>query len=138
MRIFTFLLVTFFTWVVSSTAFSQNAEALPESIAKKLPGCSFQIQQILSSHDGKYMSVSGLRKCEDVVYQEESIYKMGTSLNSNICNTFLTENMKPVKTKWIGDKLYVYQSQHKKAILKETKVFGSVDVVYDNDIKSFY
>jgi len=84
------------------------------------------------------MAVSGLRNCKSVVYQEVSIYQTGTSLNSKICNTFLTENMKPIKAKWIGDKLYIYQPQHKKAILKETKVFGSVDVVYDNDVKSFY
>jgi hypothetical protein len=138
MRIFTFSLFLFFMLIEAPASFSQNAEALPQSIANKLPECSFQIQGIQSSHDGKYMAVSGLRKCNDVIYQEVSIYKSGTSLNSKICNTFLTENMKPIKSKWIGDKLYIYQAQHKKAILKETKVFGAVDVVYDNDVKSFY
>lgn len=116
----------------------KNTHALPESLAETLANCSFQIEQILPSHDNQYLALSGIRKCSDKSYREVMLLPSGSWINNTSTNTFLTENTAPVEIKWIGEKLYVYQPHMKKVLLKNELVFDKVVVVYFRKKKSFY
>jgi hypothetical protein len=132
---FNFVFVFLFIY---SVLFGQSNTLLPDSIALLLDDCPFQIEQIISSKYKNAIAVSGLRNCKNVVFREVTVYKKGGSLNSKLCNTFLTTNTEPVKMKWQNGILYIYQHQYQKAILKETTVMDDIQVIYPDDEKSFY
>jgi hypothetical protein len=131
-----FIFLFFVAWINASS--QNNTPALPDDFLAKLSKCSFQIQEILNSHDNQFMAIAGIRKCADKSYREVVILKNGTWINNSTTNTFLTENMAPVEIKWIGDKLYVFQQNMRKTLMKNELVFGSVVVVYPKNKKSFY
>jgi hypothetical protein len=134
-RILMLLMIAF----QAENTFCQKRNAsLPETFMQSLAACSFQIEQILHSHDNRYMALSGVRNCSDKSYREVMILKNGAWITSSSTNTFLTESMAPVEIKWIGDKLYIFHPHVKKSLLKNELVMDSVVVVYPRNKKSFY